>query len=140
VAIDGASRPMCCAGCKAVAEAIVAGKLDNYYRQRSAMPAKPKELVPDFLREARVYDHEDAQRSFVRQLKDGEREASLVLEGIECGACAWLNERHLRQLPGVLDAQVNFSTHRARVRWDPEVTRLSDVLAAVKHIGYQAHP
>ncbi len=140
VEIDGASRPMCCPGCKAVAEAIIAGGLADYYRQRSATPAKPEALVPDFLREARVYDHPDAQRTFVRQLENGEREASLMLEGIECAACAWLNERSLRQLPGVKDAQVNFSTHRARVRWDPAVTRLSDILTAVKRIGYQAHP
>jgi Cu2+-exporting ATPase len=131
---------MCCPGCKAVAEAIIAGGLADYYRQRSATPAKPEALVPDFLREARVYDHPDAQRTFVRQLENGEREASLMLEGIECAACAWLNERSLRQLPGVKDAQVNFSTHRARVRWDPAVTRLSDILTAVKRIGYQAHP
>ena len=140
VEIDGASRPMCCAGCKAVAEAIIAGGLADYYRQRSEMPATPEALVPDFLREARVYDHEDAQRAFVHQLENGEREASLMLEGIECAACAWLNERSLRQLPGVKDAQVNFATHRARVRWDPALTRLSDVLTAVKRIGYQAHP
>ena len=140
VTIDGASRPMCCEGCKAVAEAIIAGGLDDYYRQRSEVPARPQELVPEYLREAQVYDHEQAQRSFVRQLDDGEREASLVLTGIECAACAWLNERHLQQLPGVVDAQVNFSTHRARVRWDPALTRLSDILAAVKRIGYEAHP
>jgi Cu2+-exporting ATPase len=138
--IDGEAQPMCCPGCKAVAEAIVADGLDDYYRQRSRAPAKPEELVPEFLRENRVYDHEDAQRAFVRKLEAGEREASLILEGIECAACAWLNERHLQQLPGVVDAQVNFSTHRARVRWDSEVTRLSDLLAAVKRIGYTAHP
>jgi Cu2+-exporting ATPase len=131
---------MCCEGCKAVAEAIIAGGLDDYYRQRSEMPGKPEELVPEFLREIQVYDHEFAQRSFVRRFDGGEREASLVLGGIECAACAWLNERHLRQLPGVIDAQVNFSTHRARVRWDPERTRLSDILACVKRIGYEAHP
>jgi len=140
VVIDGAARPMCCQGCKAVAEAIIAGGLGDYYRQRSEAPARPHDTLPDFLREARAYDHEYAQRSFVRRLDGGEREASLVLGGIECAACAWLNERHLQQLPGVTDAQVNFSTHRARVRWDPARTRLSDVLAAVKSIGYEAHP
>lgn len=140
VEIHGASRPMCCQGCKAVAEAIVAGGLDDYYRQRSRMPAKATELVPDFLRDARTYDSESVQRAFVRQLEDGEREASLMLTGIECAACAWLNERSLRQLPGVVDAQVNFSTHRARVRWRPEQIRLSDILSAVKRIGYEAHP
>lgn len=131
---------MCCEGCKAVAEAIIAAGLVEYYRQRSEMPATAKELVPEFLREARVYDHEAAQRPFVRQLTNGEREASLILTGIECAACAWLNERSLQQLPGVVHAEVNFSTHRARVIWDPERLRLSDILAAVKRIGYEAHP
>lgn len=127
-------------GCKAVAEAIAAEGLDDYYRQRSRKPATADDIVPEVLRESRVYDHDDAQRSFVRRLSDDERETSLVLQGIECAACAWLNERHLQQLPGVVDAQVNFSTHRARVRWNPALTRLSDILAAVKRIGYTAHP
>lgn len=140
VEVDGASRPMCCQGCKAVTQAIIAGGLDDYYRQRSEVPSKPEEIVPDFLREARAYDHEAAQRPFVRRLDDGGREASLMLAGIECAACAWLNERNLRQLPGVIDAQVNFSNHRAIVRWDPAIVRLSDILASVKRIGYEAHP
>jgi Cu2+-exporting ATPase len=46
----------------------------------------------------------------------------------------------LQQTPGILDAQVNFSTHRATVRWDPQRIRLSDILTAVKRIGYTAHP
>jgi Cu2+-exporting ATPase len=140
VTIDGAARPMCCEGCKAVAEAIIAGGLGDYYRQRSEAPVRPQELVPDLLGEIRAYDHEQVQRSFVRRFDDGEREASLVLGGIECAACAWLNERHLQKLPGVIDAQVNFSTHRARVRWNPALTRLSDILTAVRRIGYEAHP
>lgn len=140
VEVDGVARPMCCTGCKAVAEAIAAEGLDDYYRQRSHKPATADDIVPACLRESRVYDHEDAQRSFVRRLSGDERESSLVLQGIECAACAWLNERHLQQLPGVVDAQVNFSTHRARVRWNPDITRLSDILAAVKRIGYTAQP
>jgi Cu2+-exporting ATPase len=131
---------MCCEGCKSAAEAIVASGLDDYYRQRSRLPATAEELEPEFLRESRVYDHEDTQRAFVRRFEDGEREASLILEGIECAACASLNERHLQKHPGVVDAQVNFSTHRATVRWDPRLTRLSDILTAVKRIGYTAHP
>ncbi len=46
------------------------------------------------------------------------REAALILEGITCAACIWLNERHVARLPGVLDVQVNYATHRARIRWD----------------------
>ena len=121
--IDGAQRPMCCTGCKSAAEAIAAGGLDDYYRQRSRLPTAPAEPVGALTRESRVYDNEDVQRSFVRRLEGGEREASLILGGIECAACASLNERNLQQTPGILDAQVNFSTHRATVRWDPQRIR-----------------
>ena len=38
VEIDGVSRPMCCPGCRAVAQAIVDGGLQDYYRHRTAMP------------------------------------------------------------------------------------------------------
>ncbi|RKZ38409.1 MAG: cation transporter, partial [Gammaproteobacteria bacterium] len=68
------------------------------------------------------------------------REAALILEGITCAACIWLNERHLRTLPGVIDVQINYSTHRARVRWDDSQIHLSDILQAVSQIGYIAHP
>lgn len=106
----------------------------------SGLPALHEELNPDALHDSRVYDHEVVQRTFVRRLENGELEAALVLEGIECAACAMANERTLKQLPGVVHAEVNFSTHRARVRWNSQRTRLSDILNAVKRIGYTAHP
>jgi len=97
-------------------------------------------IEAEYLRNCRVYDHEGVQRSFVRRLEDGSSEASLMLEGIRCAGCALRNERQLQELPGVTQAEVNFSTHRARVRWDPDRVLLSDILAAVKRIGYEAHP
>ena len=57
-----------------------------------------------------------------------------------CAACVWLNERHIAQLPGVLSVQINYSTHRARVRWDDSRIKLSEILRAVNAIGYLAHP
>ncbi len=62
------------------------------------------------------------------------------MEGIVCAACVWLNERHVNALPGVLEFRVNYSTHRARVRWDEQQTKLSEILAAIAAIGYIAHP
>ncbi|MCB1771399.1 MAG: heavy metal translocating P-type ATPase, partial [Candidatus Competibacteraceae bacterium] len=54
--------------------------------------------------------------------------------------CVWLNERHVNTLPGVLEFRVNYSTHRARVRWDERQIKLSEILAAIAAIGYIAHP
>jgi len=49
VEIDGQRRAMCCAGCQAVAQAIVANGLTDYYRHRDAMPESPREALPQVL-------------------------------------------------------------------------------------------
>ena len=38
------------------------------------------------------------------------------------------------------NVQVNYATHRLRVRWDERALKLSDILKAVTEIGYLAHP
>ncbi len=140
VEIDGKPRAMCCPGCKAVAESILAAGLEDFYRYREGPSQRPDELVPEALREAELYDRPELQQAFVRVDEDQVREAALILEGITCAACVWLNERHLRAQPGVLSFQVNYSTRRARVRWDDSRIHLSDIIKAIAAIGYLAHP
>ncbi len=131
---------MCCAGCQAVAQAIADNGLADYYRNRDALPDQPREALPAVLDGLKLYDHADFQKSFVRDLGENEREASLILEGITCAACIWLNEQHLSRLPGVIGADLNYATRRARVRWDERRIKLSDILAAIAAIGYRAYP
>jgi len=144
VRIDGEPRAMCCGGCQAVAQAIVDHGLADYYRNRDALPDAPREATPAVLEGLRFYDHADFQKAFVRILGDDperdEREASLILEGITCSACIWLNEQHLSRLVGVTAVDINYATRRARVRWDERRIRLSDILAAIAAIGYRAYP
>ena len=128
---------MCCPGCQAVAEAIVAAGLEDYYRYRTAPADGPAGSVPH---ELTVYDQPQVQAGFVQSAPGDEREASLFLEGIVCAACVWLNERHVRGLPGVLEFHVNLATHRAWVRWDGSRLKLSAILEAIAAIGYRAHP
>jgi len=139
VEIDGRLQPMCCRGCQAVASAIVDGGLTDFYRYRTEKSLQAQELVPGQLNELELYDRDDLQKSFVQQVGE-EREASLILEGIVCAACVWLNERHVKALPGVLDFSINYSNHRARLRWDNQRIRLSEILEAISAIGYHAHP
>ncbi len=140
VQIDGAQRWMCCPGCEAVAKAIVAGGYQDYYRHRTHNAFNPADLLPEGVDDLSAYDHPATQQTLVRAEPHGLCETSLILEGITCAACSWLNERCLRDLTGVVDAQVNYSTHRARVRWDPGRVQLSQIVGAVKRIGYAAHP
>ena len=138
--INGHEEPMCCHGCQAVARAIVDSGNVDFYRHRTAPSPTGAELLPDFIRQTQVYDHPEIQKTFVRTAGEHQREAALILEGITCAACVWLNERHVAQLPGVLDVQVNYATHRARIRWDDTRIKLSDILQAIHNIGYSAHP
>ena len=131
-------KPACCRGCQAVAQTIVDSGNIDYYRLRTDLPRTPEAALEE-LKQLKLYDLPEVQQSFVKT--EGEiHEASLILEGIVCAACVWLNERHLRQLPGVLSADINFSTHRARVRWDNGRVQLSRILQAVQEIGYLAYP
>jgi len=137
--IDGQARPMCCPGCEAVANAIIEAGLADFYRYRTDNAPNPNQLVPDALETLDLYDRPEVQQRFVSGEPE-EREAALILEGITCAACVWLSERHVGRLPGVLEFSVNYSTQRARVRWDERQIHLSDILKAISAIGYLAHP
>lgn len=140
VMIDGASRRMCCMGCEAVAQSIVANDLTDYYRHRDALPEGRREALPAELQDLGLFDHPDFQKSFVRPSGEFEREASLILEGITCAACVWLNEQHVARQAGVTGIEINYATRRARVRWDERKILLSQILGAIQAIGYRAYP
>ena len=110
VKIGSEPRAMCCFGCQAVAQSIVDNGLAEYYRSRDALPESPREAMPAILDQLLMYDHADFQKSFVKELGQNEREASLLLEGITCSACIWLNEQHVGRLPGVTAVNINYTT------------------------------
>lgn len=140
VVVQGERRDMCCLGCEAVAQAIVDNGLEAYYRHRTALPQSGRDLIPEELRKLDLYNHPEIQKSFVITPAEHLRQASLILEGITCAACVWLNERHLQQLPGVMEVMVNYSTHRARVTWDEREIDLARILREVQLLGYNAYP
>ncbi|MBI3146382.1 MAG: heavy metal translocating P-type ATPase [Pseudogulbenkiania sp.] len=130
----------CCAGCQAVAQTIIDSGLDDYYTHRTQGAGQAEALPAELLERIRLYDSDELQRSFVHIEADNVREAALILEGITCAACVWLNEQQLMRLPGVVSVDINYSSHRARVRWDNSRLKLSQILEAIGAIGYRAHP
>ena len=145
VKYKGKDEPMCCYGCQAVAQAIIDSGMDDFYKYRTSTAEKPEEIVPEFLQQLKAYDNSTIQKKFVhetsKKISGGKAlEVSLILEGITCAACVWLNEKHLNSLEGVIDANINYSNHRARVRWDNSKIQLSDILESISRIGYLAHP
>ena len=139
VEINAKPQPMCCHGCEAVAQAIVDSGMESYYSYRTENAPRAREVVPAFLDQLKAYDNPVVQKRFVHE-QDKLSEVSLILEGIVCAACVWLNERHLQALPGVVDVNINYSNHRALVRWDNSKISLSEILESISRIGYLAHP
>jgi len=137
--INGKDQPMCCLGCKAVAETIIDSGLISYYAHRTEKSAKAKQLIPDELSKLNDYDIDLIQEDFVKK-RENLSEITLTVQGITCAACAWLIEKKLRTLPGLIFINVNTSLNRVTIRWDNGQLQLSKILKEIQYIGYQAYP
>ncbi|WP_101960953.1 heavy metal translocating P-type ATPase [Vibrio harveyi] len=138
VEILGEIRDMCCPGCETVAQTIVDSGLVSYYQYRTA-PAEKADLVPEQLQALIHYDNEDVQSEFVRN-HENTSEVTLSLEGVSCAACAWLIEKQVSGVKGLVSIRVNTTTNRALLAWDKTQVRLSELLSAIHKLGYKAAP
>ena len=136
--IAGREEPVCCHGCKAVAEFITGAGLDDYYTYRDAAAARADETPrPD---RWSAYDRPELVERLTRAEPGGARSITVLLEGMRCAACSWLADKALHLQSGVLDVSVNPATARARLVWDPAKVRLGDLLRVLEHVGLRPHP
>jgi Cu+-exporting ATPase len=63
-------------------------------------------------------------------------DTNLPITGMTCANCAANIERSLKKLPGVAEANVNFASEKASVRFDPKQVRLGDVIDKIQAAGY----
>ncbi len=137
VQIGDALQPMCCPGCAAVAQGIVDAGFADYYTTRSAFAANAgtDALVPPQLA---LYDADPGLNTVAPGADSCE--AVFSVDGIRCAACVWLIERHLARLPGMRAADMNVATERLHLRWDGQACKPSDIVGALRAIGYSAYP
>lgn len=62
---------------------------------------------------------------------------TFAIGGMHCAACAVRNERVLRKIPGVLEANVNLGTRRARIAFDETAVTEAALRGAVADNGYE---
>lgn len=77
---------------------------------------------------------------FVRHSDDGTARMDLAVEGVGCAGCIRKIEQGLKQIPGVVDARLNFSNRRLAVDWRDADLKASQLIDALERIGYRAHP
>lgn len=77
---------------------------------------------------------------FVKRQDDGTAHLDLAIEGIDCAACIDEIEGGLCRLKGVVDARLNYTTHRLSVQWEDGAITPSTMIEELRRLGYRAHP
>lgn len=90
------------------------------------------EYDPEHTSLAEVYDAvEDAGYSVER------RSVTIGISDMTCSNCASTNEQAVDDVPGVSDAEVNFATDEARVKYNPADVSVDTLYDAIEDAGYQ---
>ncbi|MDR2151787.1 MAG: heavy metal translocating P-type ATPase [Helicobacteraceae bacterium] len=134
--ISEGGHNFCCKGCQGVFFLLRDLNLGGFYELKGEQKLdRPKENRRDLER----FDSEIFAKRFI-SVKDNLCEAALALEGIHCAACVWLNEKVINRLDGVIDANINFTTNKAKIVFDPAKIKLSKIVETIRSIGYDASP
>lgn len=133
---DGEYR-FCCNGCQGIFHLLKDEGLESFYAKMGdttlAPPTEQFEASSNF-------DTAAFHERFVTTTKENLSQVSLVIEGIHCAACVWLNEKALHKMEGVIEAHINYTNNKARITWDAEIVKLSSIIDMIRAIGYNAFP
>ena len=133
--IEDEGHYFCCSGCQGVFHLLSDEGLDSFYSKTSNVtltpPTNQYEDSSNFNSSA-FYD------KFVKINSDGFSEVSLIIEGIHCSACVWLNEKALHKMDGVIEANINFTNNKAIIVWADDILKLSEIIDMIRAIGYNA--
>ena len=135
--LQGKDQPMCCIGCKAVAEFIESSGLAAFYTHREK-PDADLNLTPEETDWQR-FDSDDLLNRYVFS-EGGQSEATVDIGGMYCSACVWLFDRSLQNLAGINSVDINPSTRRAIVSWQPDQLRFSELLNTIAQVGFKPSP
>ncbi|WP_084276528.1 heavy metal translocating P-type ATPase [Nitratiruptor tergarcus] len=137
VMIKDGDLHFCCKGCQGVYHLLKAEGLDSFYDKLGDTKLQPATTQTEDLQK---FDLEGFIKRYVKQRDDGLYEIHLIIEGIHCAACVWLNEKVLHKLPGIIEASINYSNNKAKIIWDPSELKLSKIIETIRSIGYNAYP
>ena len=127
----------CCKGCQGVYHLLKDDGLDSFYEKLGNRTiAPPLEIDNDDLEK---FDSKNFLDNYVKITKDGFSQIDLIIEGIHCAACVWLNEKVLYETKGIIEANINFTSNKARITWDDEKLKLSEIILKIRAIGYNAY-
>ncbi len=127
----------CCKGCQGVYHLLNAEGLDTFYDKLGDTKLQPATQGNTDLEK---FDLEGFKNKYITEDEDGLYVINLIIEGIHCSACIWLNEKVLHKMEGIIETSINYTNNKAKVIWDPEIVKLSEIIKTIQSIGYNAYP
>ena len=136
VMIKEESLNFCCKGCQGVFHLLKDQNLDSFYDKlgNKSIP-HPIEASNDLNK----FDTQSFEKIYVSIDSNGYKKVDLIIEGIHCAACIWLNEKVLFNTDGIIDASINFTNNKAKIVWDGDKIALSQIIEKIRSIGYNAY-
>ena len=128
-------RYFCCKGCQGIYHLLSDEGLESFYEKVGNTTLTPP---TNQYEDSSNFDARAFYDKFVKVNKDGFNQVSLIIEGIHCSACVWLNEKALHKMDGVIEANINFTSNKATIVWTEELLKLSDIINMIRAIGYNA--
>ena len=130
----------CCKGCQGVYHLLNAEGLGSFYDKLGDTKLQPASQTSSDDSDLEKFDLEGFKNKYIKVHEDGLCEINLIIEGIHCSACVWLNEKVLHKTDGILEASINYTNNKAKIIWDPDTLQLSHIIQTIRSIGYNAYP
>lgn len=137
---DSTSLYFCCKGCQGVYHLLDAEGLGTFYDKLGDTKLQPASQSHVSIDDLEKFDLEGFKNKYIKAHDDDLHEINLIIEGIHCSACVWLNEKVLHKLDGILEATINYTNNKAKIIWDPDTVKLSHIIQTIRSIGYNAYP
>jgi len=127
----------CCKGCQSVYYLLQDEDLGSFYNKlgNKTLASVKKHEQNDL----NNFDEESFFKNYVKETQDGFSHIDLIIEGIHCSACVWLNEKILFELEGIIEAKINFTNNKAKIIFDKDEIKLSSIISKIRSIGYDAY-
>lgn len=128
-------------GVKSVSALLATKQVDVEYNSKNISEDKLIESIKEAGYTAKLIlgnGVNPVDRELVEEEKTGSQIAYLNISGMHCSSCAGLIEKTLLKTKGVTEANVNFATGKARIKFESQVVGPNELKEAVKKTGYTA--
>ena len=136
---QGEELHFCCNGCESVYFLLQKSSLTSFYDKLTS-PLTPPTL--DTHNDLARFDTDAFMQKYVHTITKDEMklcEVHLIISGIHCAACIWLNEKLLLAQEGIISATINYTNNKATIVWDRNKLPLSTIITLIQSIGYDAY-